>query len=317
MTTNPTANLPLPLQVWLAHDIYDYSIDANTFSATALLKPIQALVLERRYPEEGTRQTNVRASIGTAIHSAIEAAWKDPERLKSALVQLGYPKSKADKVAINPENQDDCFPVYMEQRECKEIAGYKVSGKYDFIIDGVLHDFKTTSTAAYTYGSRDKDHALQGSIYRWLNPTKITEDYIRICYVFLDWKPSYTNNSDYPSDAAIYKDIPLLDVQETQRWIKQKLLAYDKAKQLPDPNLPRCSDEELWIDPPVFKYYSNPEKRERATKNFTSLVDANTYMASKGGKGIVITTQGTPKRCAYCNAREHCNQAKEYFNENS
>jgi len=104
---------------------------------------------------------------------------------------------------------------------------------------------------------------------------------------------------------------------ETERWVEQRLWAYDKAKKLPDNELPKCSDEELWIDPPVFKYYSNPEKRERATKNFTSLVDANTYMASKGGKGIVITTQGTPKRCSYCNAREKCKQAKEYFNEQS
>jgi len=184
-------------------------------------------------------------------------------------------------------------------------------------MDGVLHDFKTTSTAAYTYGGRDKDYALQGSIYRWLNPDKITADFVRICYVFVDWKPTFTSNTDYPSEAAIYKDIPLLSQQETEHWIKQRLLAYTNAGNLSDYHLPRCSNEELWLDPPVFKYYSNPEKRDRATKNFTSLVEANDYMASKGGKGIVITVQGTPKRCSYCNARPNCKQAKEYFNENT
>ena len=38
-------NVSLPLAVWLMHDDYDYDTRDNVISATALLKPIRALVL--------------------------------------------------------------------------------------------------------------------------------------------------------------------------------------------------------------------------------------------------------------------------------
>jgi len=239
------------------------------------------------------------------------------EKQARALVRYGYPKNLAAKIRINPLEEsldgEDVIPIWLEQRACKQVGQYIITGKYDLVMDGILHDFKSTSISTYVYGDRVKEYALQGSIYRWLNPDKISAEHIRICYIFLDWKANQAHNPQYPAEAALYKDIPLLSLQETERWVKARLNALEQAKEKPDDQLPRCNEEELWLAPPVFKYYVNPDKRERSTRNFASLYEARQYMASKGGKGIVITTQGQPKRCMYCNAKPHCHQAKEYF----
>jgi len=36
-------------------------------------------------------------------------------------------------------------------------------------------------------------------------------------------------------------------------------------------------------------------------------------MAEKGGKGIIITVEGKPKRCEYCDAFAVCTQKDKYF----
>ena len=50
---------------------------------------------------------------------------------------------------INPskpmlEFNPDAIPVYMEQRAYKQVGKYKVSGKFDFVAEGRVQDFKST-----------------------------------------------------------------------------------------------------------------------------------------------------------------------------
>lgn len=69
--------IPLALAVFLAQDSYDHEEDV--ISATTLLKPIRQTILAKRVPQE-ERLVDIAglasSRIGTAIHDAIERAWK-------------------------------------------------------------------------------------------------------------------------------------------------------------------------------------------------------------------------------------------------
>mgnify|MGYP006050140383 FL=1 len=75
-------NIPLALAVWAVQDNYDFIPDA--ISATALLKPLRQLILNKRI--EPTERTPVDVSdllasaFGNALHSATEYAWSDATR---------------------------------------------------------------------------------------------------------------------------------------------------------------------------------------------------------------------------------------------
>ncbi len=156
--------VPLSLAVFLATDTYDHNDDPNTISATSLLKPIRQLVLSARVPQEDAVVDLIQmvaSRMGTAIHDAIERSWT--ENHNTALEALGYPKKVIEKIRINPSKEDltdDCIPIYLEQRAYKKVGRFQVSGKFDFVGEGRVEDFKTTSTFTGQYLGRVLCHDL-------------------------------------------------------------------------------------------------------------------------------------------------------------
>lgn len=318
------SDIPLALAVWLMHDDYDYINDKDYISATKLLKPLKELILSSRVPPEAVQidvSDLIASALGKSIHASIEKAWIS--NYKHALTQLGYPEQVIKNVLINPNDDElelnkNAIPIYLEQRSIKEIAGKKVGGKYDFVAEGILHDFKSTSAYAWVHGTNDLDYCIQGSIYRWLNPEKITQDFIRVTFVFTDWQKVQANsNPKYPSSRLKHKDIPLMSLAETEQFIKNKLEQFKKYFNAPEKDIPECTPTELWLSDSVYKYYSNPDKTDgRATKNFSSLAEAQAYKATKGkGKGVIITVKGEAKKCGYCNGAPVCLQKEKYKND--
>ena len=183
------------------------------------------------------------------------------------------------------------------------------------VADGILYDNKSTSVYTWIYGGRDKDYCLQGSLYKLINKDIIKEDFIRINYIFTDWqKSAVAQNEKYPLNRLVCKDIPLLSLEETKKFIEDKIKQIKIYKDSPEEKLPRCTDEDLWRAEPKYKYYADPTKTSgRSTKNFTSLQEANEYKLAKGNKGVVIVVPGEVKRCMYCRAYSICKQRREYF----
>ncbi|ALA45516.1 exonuclease [Achromobacter phage vB_AxyP_19-32_Axy24] len=328
MRITNTAQVSLPVAVWLVHDEYDYSKENNYISATGLLKPTRQIVLASRVDPE-TQVIDVmdmlKTSLGHAIHDSIEKAWtRGAER---SLRLLGYPQSVRDRIRINPTDDvlakhPDCIPVYMEQRVKKTInvngTDYVVGGKYDIVTEGLLQDYKSTSAFVWVKGSRDDEHRLQGSIYRWLNPEKIKEDYIRINYIFTDWKRGDARRDPkYPQHPIMHKDIQLLSPAETEKWVRGRIAEIIKYQDAPENQVPECTDEELWRSDTVYKYFSDPEKAKqpgaRSTKNFEHLHEARMFQSEKGGKGVIVPVEGVPKRCDYCGVYDVCKQKDRYF----
>jgi len=87
MYTN-NKDIPLALQVMLATDNYEYNSDPKTISVTTILRPLRSLALEISQRSEPIRDIsmNIASAVGTAVHDALEAAWKSPEK---ALATLG------------------------------------------------------------------------------------------------------------------------------------------------------------------------------------------------------------------------------------
>lgn len=316
----------LALSVWLVHDDYDYISDANYISATSLLKPTRQLVLVNRVPPtERTADVEdfTARALGNAIHDSMEKAWVQGYRTN--MRKLGYPQSVIDLVRINPTDQelagaDNLIPIWIEQRAVKEITVngqvYKIGGKYDMIADYIVHDNKSTSAWSWMMGGKDEDHIRQLSIYRWLNPDKVREDYAKINYIFTDWQKMQARSSPkYPQKRVEEKVLQLLSLADTEAFIRERILLLQRHFNDPDERIPQCTDKELWRSDPKYKYYGDPAKAQdggRATKNFDSLSDANQHCREKG-KGVVITVPGEPKACSYCPAFDACKQKDQYF----
>ena len=322
--TNQTG-LSLALAVWLADD--DYSSGADQFpgqmviSATTLLKPIRQTVLAQRVPAQdatGDVSERMRSKLGHAIHDSIEKAWS--KGYARALKRLGHPDRMIDKIRINPETvEPGTLPVYLEQRAYRPITvnGHEViiSGQFDQVINGELNDTKTTSVFTWIKGSKDEDYRLQGSIYRWLSPEKITSDLLRIQHVFTDWQGfKARTDPSYPPRPMVEHTLELMSLADIESWIRSRIRDLMANDPLPEPQVLRCTDKELWRSDPVFKYYADPTKASaggRATKNFPNYPAAASYRNAQG-KGAVVTIPGKVRACSYCAAFPICKQKDEY-----
>lgn len=326
-------DISLLLAVWLIDDNYDYEAGASFekpyISVTTLMRPLKQIILGRRVPPEQATEDvadYISRGLGHTIHDGIEKAWT--HNYARNLRKLGYPQSVIDLVRVNPTDEErlampDMIPIYLEQRGYREFGGYVIGGKFDAVADGHVEDNKSTSAFGWLYGTRDDENQLQGSLYRWIDAVRpvrwITEDFIRVNYVFTDWQKSAARqNPKYPQKRVEYKDITLLSEDDTELFVRAKLAGIKKFKDAPESELPECTDEELWRSEPAFKYYANPAKANepgaRSSKNFTNLSDANKHLAEQG-KGIVKTVPGEVKRCPYCPGAPICQQRLRYFPE--
>lgn len=316
-------NIPTSVAVWLAHDSYDRVPGANYLSATDFNRPVRQIILARRplviagevveFKEDLAGL--IASRIGTSVHDSIEGVWTT--RARESLENLGM-NDLAKRVIVNPEpNQslpDFAIPVYMEIRNIKDFNGYRIGGKFDFASQGIVEDFKTTKVFSYQKGGNVEDYTRQASIYRWLNPDIINEDYFRINYILTDWLQSVTlQDPNYPKCQVISKEYPLLSWDETEAMMAEKIAAIEKYKDSPEEEIPRCTDEELWRDPPKYKYFKNPQKLNRSTKNFDSMAEAQARLAQDGGVGTIQTHYGAVRRCNYCPAFQQCRQKNEYL----
>jgi len=326
-------NVSVPLAVFLMHDSYDYDKRTNAISATALLKPIREIVLRRQNPEaQKTVELSdlIASTMGSALHTACEASWTDSKNVAAALKLAGAADSAIDNVRINPETlQEGDIPIYVEQRCEKEIDGFVISGKYDLVMDGTVHDYKSTSTWGYVNQSGREDYIKQGSIYKWLSPDKITNDTVQIHYIFTDWsvaesrkfKKEDHNKENYPALKVATKSYPLWSVEETESWIRDRLTAITNYLELPQESLPECTDEDLWVRKmnEKYKYYSSLDSL-RASKVFGydkyehPEAEAQLHLANKG-TGIVKHFPAMAVRCRYCSVQSICSQAARMQSE--
>jgi hypothetical protein len=307
------SEVPLALAVFLASDYYDHNDDPFTISATTLLKPLRQIILPSRIPA-GEGLVNLadmmNNRMGTAIHDGIEKAWMTNYQV--AMQAIGLPQRVIDRIRINPEPEaltDDIIPVYMEQRLKRKLGKWTVSGKFDFIGEGKVQDFKSTGTFTYVKQTGADNYPQQGSIYRWLDSKKITQDVMDIHYIFTDWKAAMAkSDTSYPPKRFHTQSYQLMSLDATESFIRQKIALIEQYWDAPEEEIPQCDDSELWRSEPQFKYYKNPEKTARSTKNFDNMQDAQLRLIEDGSVGIVREVPGQVTACKYCPSFAICSQ---------
>lgn len=338
-----TTGIHLSMATYLATNTYDYI--PNTISTTELIKPVRQTILKHRVPQKlkTTDLQNLwKSRVGTSIHDGVESTWVNGH-YKEAMKQLGHTDAVVDRVVVNsrelleqygydersfknlrmyegklPKNP---IPVFLEVRGFKEIQGVTLSGKFDFVGDGVLEDIKTTSAFTYVNNTKDEDYALQGSIYRFLHPKLITQDIMKIQFVFLDWKEfEAKNNPKYPAFPILAKEYPLMSLGDTEDYTNQRLQTIRELENKHQDELPLCSDTELWRKDPVWKYYKTPEalaQGKRSTKNFNNSAEAYQRLATDGGGGVIQEIKGEVIACKFCDAFPVCTQKDQLIADGS
>ena len=314
-------DVSLALAVFLMYDNYGYDDRPNSVSATGIMRPLRQLVLSQQ--NKALLKTVdisdlVASRMGSAIHDGCEQAWTDPSNVAKALKVLGASDTSIDMVAINPvEVEEGMIPVYVENRAEKALGDFIVTGKYDIVLDGTLNDYKSTSVWTYIYDSNADSYTKQGSIYKWLNPEKITSDYININYIFTDWSKAkaMADPKKYPQLRVLTKKYPLWSDSETEYYLTNKLDQYQQLANATQDALPECTDEELWATQTLYKYFKNPAKTERATKNFETMDEALVRKSDDGDVGIIKTVPGEVKACRYCPVVNICDQAERMMKE--
>lgn len=317
-------NYSLSIAVFLAADFYDHNRHPGKphMSATGLLKPIRQIILGLRAAKLATDHSHdikkdIANRVGTAIHAGIERAWK--RKYAEAMKALGYPQHVIDLIRINPAadtlKEPDIIPIYIEKRLYRELDGFIIDGEPDFIGQGVLEDFKSTGVYGYLKGNNDDKHIKQGSIYRWLDPNIITSDFIRIQYIFTDWSALdaiIKKKRGYPHSRIVPKKLELMSEEETEQFIKKRIKEIKKYSQAKETDLPQCTQEELWQDNTVYKYYSKAENT-RAQKVSEDYNEVHAAFMKGGAKGIIKTVTGKVKHCDWCDGKALCTQKDEYI----
>jgi len=309
------SEVPLALAVFLASDNYDYNDDPHTISATTLLKPLRQVILASRVPD-GEGLVNLadmmQSRMGAAIHDGIERAWRF--NYKASMQALGYPQKVIDLVRIDPTPEDleanpDIIPIHLEQRLKKKIGKWTITGKFDFVGQGRVQDYKSTSVWTYQNQVNNGKYTQQGSIYRWLDPFLITQNEMDIHFIFMDWKGGMAKSDPkYPPRRFHQQTFSLNSVNETEAFIRRKIAQIEQYWDAPEETIPQCNDEELWRSEPVFKYYKNPEKTARSTKNFDLREEATLRFIEDGSVGLIKEIPGRVMACKFCSAFPVCSQ---------
>lgn len=307
---------PLSIAVWLATDEYDHNPDPNVLSATSFLKPLKAVILSKRLTGEETVDisSKIASRIGVALHNSIEKAWK-LQSLPATLAALNFPEDIIDKIVINPKtlNKGD-IPIYIERRKNKIINNMTISGQLDFSMQGKLEDFKSTSVWSWIFGSNETDYIIQGSIYKWLHNDVITNDHMAINYIFTDWSKSESlKKKDYPKSKILSKNYLLKSESEIVNFLSDRIDKYKYYLDKSENEIPACTDTELWKRETTYKYYKNPIKKTKSTKNFTDKNAAYARLVEDNNVGEIIEVPGEVNRCKYCNAFNICTQKDIYL----
>lgn len=320
MKLSNTDKIGLSMAVFLATDEYDYDGRENCLSATTIIRSPRQVILSKRAAKSDMvmdLSQLVASRFGNAIHDGIERAWSNG-RFIPAMRKLGYAESVIERIRVNPDPADtlpaNCIPVYLEQRAERELDGFIIRGKFDFVGDGILEDHKTTGVFTYMRKTNDEKYSLQGSIYRWLNPHIITSDVMHINYTFTDWsrlRAKIEKAKGYPERRMMSVPIRLKSLEETEQYLKGQLRVISSLFSKPEPELPPCTREELWQDPTVYKYYKDPNNKDRSTKNFDDFASAQARLMKDGNQGCIDIVKGQAKACLYCNALPICSQAKQ------
>ena len=246
--------------------------DPNRYSVTEILKPTREILLTRKYYDklEMDLSDGINTLFGSAVHKVFE--------------------ENSDNAEIKLEVQFDEDTLV---------------GIIDHINEDEIEDYKTSSTSKVI--KKDfKDHEMQIKIYALMRFKKegIITRKGTLYYLMKDWsKVKAINSSNYPS-SPIYVhrfEIQDSDYDYVEKYVKNKL------KELHNPNIPQCSEEDKWYTGTKYAIYKHTGDK-KAAYVADSEEDAHNYITNKcDGSGEIEVRKGNYLKCElYCLCNKFC-----------
>lgn len=280
----------LPEEIYRALCSNRYSGDDDgkktDYSATTLIAPTQQTVLKRRYPDANSEDAINRlwSMFGSIAHTLLEE-----------------------------HGSDDAIT---ENRFYATVLGRTISGQVDHYKDGVITDYKTTSSFKISKGSYD-EWEKQLNMYAFLARTNgfIVRN-LQIIAIVRDWNERDISKPNYPQIPLVIIPITLWDKDDAEMFILDKVNELIEAEDKKDFNLPMCTNDEMWATPTVWAVMK--EGRKTAVKLFDTKEEAEEHagsMSDEAGNSIYIQERkGERRRCArYCNVSSVCYQYQDYL----
>lgn len=285
--------LPGPLAKALSSD--DYTLAGGDISVTGLIKSPRQRQLELRHDAEIEVDVSTRVwlLLGKAVHYVLEKA--------------GYANA------------------FLEETFVEEIDGVKVKGQSDvFNWDGVLWDYKVSSAFAFKEVKSEWEAQLNFYALFW-HLAGFDVKALRIAGIVRDWRWSewQRDKGNYPDAAATVLEIPLWPAPTAARIMRERVKLHKAAADLPDDQLPLCSDGERWAKPEAWAVKKEGGKaairggvcstQDEATGLAKARNEAPENKRKRGGgtKAVYFVEHrpGANIRCErYCNAAPFCNQ---------
>jgi hypothetical protein len=178
-----------------------------------------------------------------------------------------------------------------------------IVGKSDLYDNGVITDWKVTSTYAVLLGVKPEWEQQPNVYARLWEENGFPVNDLRINAILRDWqKPKALRERDYPKIPFVQTDIPLWDKKTTTDYLVERIRLH---RQVPPPE---CTPEEKWERPT--KYALMKTGRKSAVKLFDSRLEADMAldMTTKDRHSHYIEERpGVCMRCeSYCNVSKFC-----------
>ncbi len=284
---NLTNDMGLP-QPFVDAATSDHEYTQKRYSVTSVLKGTRESILQRRHDGEIEQDVSdmVWAIFGSAVHGILERSQETESQLK-----------------------ENWLSVDMGD-------GYELSGIFDLYDDstGVVTDYKTATAWKVVFGEFD-DWKRQTLCYVWMLRQIGFEKAHRGEIVAMLKDHSKTKakaDHTYPQH-PVYRigwDFTDEELEECGKALKEKFEEIRRCEQLPDDELPMCTEEERWHK--ADKWAVMKEGRKSAVKLYDSEQEAQERADKEGEKFYVEHRPGDDPKCRdYCSACEFCAHYRE------
>lgn len=212
----------------LSYDAYVQSKIPRSLSATTFLSPIQKVILSKRHESSMDIKLNCASMLGTALHEYFERVLK------------------VGMIFEYEENKYELLHQELSMHTPIGNTGFTATGTSDLVFlknDSVIHigDFKSCKD----YALKDRSFTKwkqQLSIYAmlthlWLK--KPVDEYGTIFY----FNKQLEASSKFPFGTV---EIELMTLKETRDFIMERTLEFKKYWDVPDEDLPKCTEKENW-----------------------------------------------------------------------
>ena len=258
-------------------------------SVTQLIKPTKQVVLEMRHGQEIAQDASemIWSLMGSAIHRVLEAG-EGKESLS-------------------------------EERVSAIVKNARITGGVDLYEDGIITDFKFTSTWAYNSTSRKAEWEKQLNMYAYLyRELGFEVKALQILAIFRDWsKRRAESEASYPRQVEVMP-VELWPSFKAKGYIEERVLELKEALMLPDDIIPACSPGERWQTATQYAVFKTGGKR--ALKVFYDQAEAEAFIKEhKDAQQLgIVTREELPKRCLdFCPVNHYCHYHREMVSSQS